>query len=289
LKTDARKLFRELVSGDEIITLVGAFDAFSAAIVQQAGFKAIWAGGSAIHTSMGYPDCGLATMTEILARVKTMTDFVKIPVIVDCDTGYGGPIQLMRTVKEFEAIGVAGIVIEDQPTELKRHCYKQTKAVSREEMVKKIEAAVEAREDKDFVIIARTDTRLPFGLEESLERGKLYAKAGADIVFPILLPSVEELRLAIDSIGAPIMTAPVIGYTSLFTVQELQDIGVKVILFSSTPQLAAGKTIQALMQVIKETGSDEGFHDRMMTYEERETLVGYPTIFKHQTKFIEGK
>lgn len=287
MRLNSRKTFVELLSGDEIIVAPGAYDAFSARIIEETGFKALFVPGSALAICMGYPDNGLVTMSEVLARVKQITDAVRIPVIADCDTGYGSAINLMRTVREFEQLGVAGMVFEDQMPDLKRCGHEKPCVVSQEEMLNKIDAALEARDDKDFVIIARTDARGRYGIEEALKRGKAYAKAGADVIFPLSLNSVEELKMAARSIDVPVMTSQVAGSeTPFIPAHELQEMGIKMVIFAAGTLRVAGKAIRDLMQEIKRTGTDKGFHDRYLSIQERNDLVGKPAIESLRRKFV---
>lgn len=282
MKVNTRKVFRDLLKGDEIIVAPGAYDAFSGRIIEQAGFKAVYIGGSNIHTVMGHAD-GESTMTEYLAHVKEITEALSTPVVVDIDTGFGtgSAIDLMRTVRECERIGVAAVHSEDQVTETRIFVYKGPQVIPQEEMLKKIEAALEAREDKDLVFIARTDARARYGLEETLKRARAYARAGADMVAMPGLETVDELKRAVDYVGVPLMiyngaTQPGDSGNRLtfLTARELQEIGVKLVTFGNGVTRLVGKAIQDLMEEIKRTGTDNGFVDRMLTKVELHALAG---------------
>ena len=241
MKVATRKLFRDLLNGKEIIVAPGAYDAFSGRIIEQAGFKTIYIGGSNIHTIMGHAD-GESTMTEFLTHVKEITEAVNTPILVDIDTGFGSgtALDLMRTVRECERIGVAALHTEDQVTTTRIFGYNGPLVVPLDEMLKKIEAALEAREDKDLVFIARSDARSRYGLDEALKRGRAYAKAGADMVALLGLETVDELKRAVDYVGAPMMIfngAMKPGDSgnplTFLTARELQDIGVKLVTFGN--------------------------------------------------------
>lgn len=177
-------ILRNLINQKGIIVAPGAYDGFSAKIVEFTGFKVLYASGGGISRSLlGGPDVGLLTMTEMLNQVRNIVNAVNLPVISDADTGYGNPMNVIRTVREFEQAGVAAIHIEDQ--EMPKRCghLKGKRLVTKHEMVQKIRAAIEAREDDDFVIIARTDAQAVYGLDDALERGHAYAEAGADVIF----------------------------------------------------------------------------------------------------------
>ncbi len=169
---------RNLLKEKRLLVAPGAFDGLSARLIERAGFPLIYATGGGIARSMGYPDMGLITMNEVLLRVKNMVDVSNIPVFADADTGYGNAINLMRTVKEFQTIGVGGIHIEDQITPKKCGHYEGKSLVPEEEMVKKIEAAKEARTDPDFLIVARTDARSVEGFEGQFEEEKAMERLG---------------------------------------------------------------------------------------------------------------
>ena len=284
MKINTRKAFRELLGGSEIIVAPGAYDAFSGRIIEQAGFKAIYVGGSNIHAVMGHAD-GESTMTEYMSHVKEITEALETPVVVDIDTGFGSgtAIDLMRSVREAERIGVAAVHSEDQVTATRVFAYNGPQVIAREEMLKKIEAALEAREDKDLVFIARTDARTRYGLEEALERGRAYARAGADMVAILALQSVDELKRAVDYVGVPMMiyngamkpgdTGNTLTY---LTAHDLQKIGVKMVTFGNGVTRTVGKSIRDLMEEIKRTGTDNGFVDRMLTKGELHALAGAP-------------
>ena len=304
MKVNVRKVFRQLLSGDEIIVAPGAYDAFSGRIIEEAGFKVAYIGGSNINAVMGYPD-GEATRTEYLGRVREITQALSIPVVVDIETGFGSgsALDLMRTIREFERVGVAAVHCEDQLTAVKNQVtvnktggIKGAYLVPRAEMLKKIEAALEAREDKNFVFIARTDARTRYGLEEALERGRAYAKAGADMVVVQALESVEELKMAVDYVGAPLLIFN--GRTKRedarrdplsLSSHELQEIGVKMVTFGNGVLRSAGWAVQELMEEIKRTGNDEGFADRMMRKEEIGELVGTPARDALRKRFLDYK
>lgn len=296
MKANARKALRQLLRGDGIVVAPGAHDALSGLIAEQAGFKAAYIGGSNINAIMGYPD-GEATRTEYLGRVREVAEALTIPVVIDIETGFGAgsALDLMRTIKECERIGVAAAHCEDQVTSVKSQVtvkkgggLKGAQIVPRAEMLKKIEAALEAREDKDFVFIARTDARPRYGLEEALQRGRDYAKAGADMVVVQSLESVDELKKAVDVVGAPLLIFNGGSDDPLaLSAQELQAIGVKMVTFGSGVLRASARAIQDLMQEIGRTGSDKAFLDRMISKEAVNDLIGTPARDALRKRFMD--
>ena len=275
MKKTAR--LRDLLKKPGIIVAPGAHNAFTARIIEQTGgFQAVYMTGSGAAMSLiGEPDIGLLTMTEMVTQARNMANAVGLPVIADADTGYGNAINVVRTVREYERAGVAGIHIEDQITPKKCGHFEGKQVVSESEMVGKIRAAVDAREDPDFVLIARTDARAVLGLEEAIKRARVYMGAGADAIFFEAPQSLEELNIIAQSINAPLLVNMDEGTkTPLLTVRELAEMGYKIVIFPRSAPCAAAKTIQELMQLLKETGTTQGFSNRIVTFEERNLING---------------
>lgn len=296
MKESPGKKFRQVLSRNGLSVMPHAYDAFSALLIQQAGFDAALVGGSSINWIMGYPD-GEATRTEFLGRVREITAAVTIPVRVDIETGYGAgtALDLMRTIRECERIGVGAVQCEDQVTEVKNQLSLDKKVgikgayvVPREEMLKKIEAALEARQDKDLVFIARTDARPRYGLEETLERGRAYARAGADMIVVHSLQSVDELKKAVDYIGAPLLVNSSDTDKLSLSTEEVEKIGVKI-LSVGAPLRTVGWALQQLFQEIRRTGTDKGVVDRMIGKNAVADLVGTPARDALRTRFLDYK
>lgn len=275
MKKTAR--LRDLLKKPGIIVAPGAHNAFTARIIEQTGgFQAVYMTGSGAAMSLlGEPDIGLLTMTEMVTQARNIANAVDLPVIADADTGYGNAINVVRTVREYERAGVAGIHIEDQITPKKCGHFEGKQIVSENEMVGKIRAAVGAREDPDFVLIARTDARAVLGLEEAIKRARVYIGAGADAIFLEAPQSLEELNIIAQSINAPLLINMDEGTkTPLLTVRELAEMGYKIVIFPRSAPCAAAKTIQELMQLLKDTGTTQGFCDRIVTFEGRNLITG---------------
>jgi 2,3-dimethylmalate lyase len=178
-----RKKLRSLLDCKRLLLAPGVFDGLSARLVEEAGFEAVYLSGGAVARSTGVPDLGLMTMSEAIERARQVVSAVQIPVIADADTGYGNALNVVRTVREFERAGVAAIHIEDQVTPKRCGHLEGKEVIPLVEMESKIRAALEARSDKDFAIIARTDSRAIHGLDDAIERGKAFARLGVDAVF----------------------------------------------------------------------------------------------------------
>jgi 2-methylisocitrate lyase-like PEP mutase family enzyme len=297
VKVNVRKALRQLLRDDGIIVAPGAYDAFGARLIEQAGFKAVFIGGGNVNAVMGYTD-GEATRTEYLGRVREITDVLNLPTVVDIEAGFGSGSapDLMRTIQECERVGIAAVHCEDQQPEVKTGGFRGGHVLPLNVMLKKIEAALEARQDPDFVFIARTDARKRHGMEEALKRGREYAKAGADMIVVTGLETVDELKNAVDHVGAPLLTfngaarPGDVGANPLaLSTRELQDIGVKMVTFGNGILRAVGKTIQEMLEEIKQTGTDKGFVDRMMMRKEMYELVGTPARDALRERFLDYK
>ncbi|MDN5346929.1 MAG: methylisocitrate lyase [Clostridia bacterium] len=279
--------FRELLAQEGIIVLPGAFDAFSARLIQQKGFPAVYMSGSGTAAALlGLPDVGLITMTEMVFNARAIARAVEIPVICDADTGYGNALNVVRCVQEFEQAGVAGIQIEDQVFPKKCGHMEGKQVITKEEMVRKIKAALEARKDPNFVIIARTDARSVLGLGEAISRCQAYLEAGADIIFPEALQSREELALVAREVPGPLVANMTEGgKTPLLTAAELAAMGYKIALFPSATLRVAHKAMADFLKDLKETGTQIGWLDRMQSRQDLYDLVGLPKVNELEARY----
>jgi len=282
-------LLRSLLEKPGIIVAPGAHNAFTAKIIEQTGgFQAVYMTGSGTTMSLiGEPDIGLLTMTEMVTQARNIANAVSLPVIADADTGYGNAINVMRTVREYELAGVAAIHIEDQIAPTRCGHFEGKQVIPQSEMVGKIRAALEAREDPDFVLIARTDAGAVLGFDEALKRAQAYRKAGADVIFIDAPQSMEELEITAKSIDAPLIANMDEGTkTPLLTTHELEELGYKIVIYPRSAPCAAAKTIQELMLTLKETGTPKGFIDRILTFEERNLLTGLARYRESERKYL---
>jgi len=278
---------RRLLEKPGIILAPGATDGFIAKIIERAKFPVVYVTGAGVSNTLGLPDLGLTSMNEIVTRAKCIADAVNVPVISDADTGYGNALNVMRTVREFESAGVSGIHIEDQVTPKRCGHFEGKQVISKAEMVKKIEAAVEARCDEEFVIIARTDARAPYGLEEAISREKAYLKAGADVAFIEAPTSVDELKTIAQSIDAPLMANMVEGgKTPLLKASELEKMGYKVVIYANTALRIAAYAIREAMAILQKTGTTEQLMDRMLAWQDRQDLVNLSLYQAMEKKFL---
>ncbi len=265
----------------------GAHDALAARIIEQAGFDVVYFTGYGQAASyLGKPDVGLLTMTEMATRVANIADAVGIPLIADGDTGFGNHVNVMRTVRQYEKAGAAAIQLEDQvfPKRCGHMLGRQVIAV--DDMVSKIKAAVDARRDEDFVIIARTDARTSQGLEAAIDRGYAYQEAGADLLFIESPESVDEMRQIASSFSVPLLANMVEGgRTPLLTAAELGQIGYRIVIYPTASVYAVARTLMDLMSQLKAWGTTRGFIDRMVTFSEFNQLVGLAEIADAERRY----
>lgn len=284
---NSRKNLRKLLEDNKILVAPGAHDALSAKIIEYVGFEAVYMTGygqSASH--LGQPDVGLLTMTEMLSRVNNISSAVDIPVICDGDTGFGNVINVIRTVKEYEKAGAAAIQLEDQVAPKKCGHMKGRQVVPAREMAAKIKAAVEARSDNDFLIIARTDARTIHGIDEAVSRGKLYEKAGADILFIESPETVEEMRVIASSFNVPVLANMVEGgRTPLLSNDELEEIGYNLVIYPTASTYITAAAVLELMRELKTKGTTKHLMEKMVSFEDFNSLIGLDTIKKIEKQY----
>ena len=226
-----RRDFKKKIKRESVL-LPGAFNALAAKLVQRAGFKGVYISGAALSAGTGLPDIGLLTLSEFSALAKPIAQAVKLPCICDADTGFGEAVNVMRTVQEYERIGLCGLHIEDQVLPKRCGHLPGKELVSTQAMVEKIRMAVESRTDKNFLIIARTDARAVEGMKGSLKRAEAYVKAGADAVFPEALKTPEEFKKFVREMDVPLMANMTeFGVSPLLTYEELADMGYRMVIF----------------------------------------------------------
>ena len=283
-----KAMLRKMLENDGIIIAPGVYDALTAKIAERTGFDVVYMSGSCSSACLlGAPDVGLLTMSEMVDNARRIVNAVDIPVIADADNGYGNAINVIRTVREYEKAGVAGIHIEDQRAPKKCGHMEGKQLISTEEMVGKIKAALKAREHDSFLIISRTDARDVLGLEGAIERANMYAKAGADMVYGEALRSREELEIFAKSVHAPLFTDQTEqGKTPLLTSKELEDLGYKIVVFSTAALRASIMALKSLMEELKHSGTQREFMDRMVTRDETYQLLGLPQIRKLEREYL---
>lgn len=248
------KELRNLLAGNQIIMAPGAYDAWSARLVEMAGFPAVYMTGYGVSASvLGQPDIGLISFQEMVTAARNICACTTVPVIADADNGYGNALNVVRTVSEYEAAGVCGIQLEDQVMPKRCGHMEGKQLIAKEEMVAKIKAAVYARKNPDTVIIARTDAIAVNGYEDAIDRAVAYKEAGADVIFVEALQTKEQVESASARVGAPLMANMVEhGKTPLDTAENLYSMGFKIAIYPVAPLYAATKSVLDMLKVLKE-------------------------------------
>jgi carboxyvinyl-carboxyphosphonate phosphorylmutase len=281
---------RELILAPEVLVMPGAHDSLVARIIEQAGFQAVTLGGyPATANLLGKPDVSLLSMTEMVEYTRRICGAVDVPVFTDGDTGYGNVTNVYRTVREMERAGAAGMFIEDQVFPKRCGHMEGKQVIPAEEMVAKIKAALDARIDPDFVIMARTDALAVHGIEEAIRRGNLYRETGADLIFVEAPQTIEDMKRINREINAPTLANNVEGGKSpLLTAKKLESIGYNVVVFPIASTYCIAKAVVDLMRELKEKGTTESFLDRMITFAPFNELVGLPDIRKKEEGYLKG-
>lgn len=285
-------ILRNILAREETILVPGAYDALSAKILKQAGFEVIYMTGSGVTASLiGWPDVGILSMAEMVDQARNIVNATDLPLICDADNGYGNAINVLRTTKEFERAGVAGIHIEDQVFPKRCGHFEGKQVIPAEEMAKKIEAAIHAREDEDFLIIARTDARSVLGLDEALRRAHLYIEAGADMIFLEAPESLEELQTISGKLAHISLLVNMVegGKTPILPFKELKKMGFKIVLYPTSSIRAVAKTLQELATHLKKYKDTKEFEERLVTFEGRNQITGLPQIREMEKKFLRVK
>ena len=278
---------KNLILDKEILIMPAAYDAVSARIIEQVGFKAVTLGGYAVSASLlGKPDVSLLTLTEMATYTRNITEAVDIPVFVDGDTGHGNVTNVMRTIREFEKAGAAGLFIEDQVFPKRCGHMEGKQVIAAEEMIPKIKAAVDTRIDKYLIIMARTDASAIHGIDEAIERGNRYREAGADLIFVEAPASKEDMVRIAREVEAPTMAIQGEGgKTPLMTAKELEQIGYSVVVYPGSALYAAAWAVRSIMKELFTTGTTKGFIDRMITFDEFNQLIGLDHVLKEESYY----
>jgi 2,3-dimethylmalate lyase len=288
-KTKSKVSLREQIEDNKkIIVLPGVFDALSARIAEHVGFDAMFQTGyGSAAALLGMPDYGLLNAGETTDNARRIVQAVNVPVLVDADTGYGNPLNVWRLVRDLQSLGAAGIFLEDQIWP--KRCGHMTgkDVISTDNYIPKLKAALEARKSKDFIIVARTDARAPLGLEEAIERGKAYRKAGADVIFIEAPRSIEELKKIANHIDAPLVANMIEeGVTPILPAKELLKMGYRIAVFPLSGLYAATFAIKEVFMELRKTGITKGRRKMMVTFKDFNKFVdlqGYMALEKTYT------
>jgi len=278
---------KQKLDAGEFIVAPGVFDMISAMLAERVGFDAVYASGFWLTASyLGIPDAGLATYTDMLARVAKVVEKSSAPVIADADTGFGGLLNVQHTVRGYERAGVSAIQIEDQEFPKKCGHTPYRRVVPLEDMVAKVKVAVDSRQDRNFLVIARTDARTGLGLEEAIRRGQAYAAAGADIVFVESLQSEAEMRRACAEIRAPLMANMSDGgKTPIRPARELAALGYRLAIWPAMAALSASAAMERAMQHLKAEGTSTSPAVPLFSFDEFCRMVGFGEVWAFEEKW----
>ncbi len=287
---NAGAALRQLLNRPKLLVMPGAYDGFTAKLIEQAGFDVVYMTGYGVSATYGWPDVGLTTMNEMVDRAKVIARSVNIPLLADADTGYGGIINVIRTIQEYERAGVAGCHIEDQVFPKKCGSMKGKEVIPAEEMVVKIKAALDARTDPDFVIVARTDSTARYDIDEAIRRCQMYEKAGADALMIMAPGSPENMARFNKAMSRP--TIMIMGESErmvrnmrMVPNDELERLGFRVAQYPTSLLFAAGGAIRRTLGELKDKGTTDSLLDQMMGFREVTDLLGLPTINQQEERY----
>jgi len=284
---DRRESLRSKIKKGSLVTAPGVFEMISAKIADSLSFDAIYMTGyGTVASYLGLPDAGIATATDMVNRVSQFATITKTPLICDADTGYGGLLNVMHTVRSYEQAGACAVQLEDQEFPKKCGHMLGRKVISAEDMSEKIRVAVETRTDPNLLIIARTDARTVHGLDEAMRRAEIYARAGADVLFLESPESPEEMRKIGERFDLPLVANMVEGgRTPLLTKDELIGLGYGLAIFPATAFLAAGAAFESVYNHLKQHGSSTGDKTPLHDFQSFSNKMGFDWVAKFDSKY----
>ncbi len=269
--------FRAAVAEEHPLQVMGAITAYAGRMAKRVGYRALYlSGGGVAANSLGMPDLGISTMEDVLIDARRIVDATQMPLLVDIDTGWGGAFNIGRTIRNFERVGVAAVHMEDQ-VGAKRCGHRPGKeVVSKDEMVDRVKAAVDARSDAGFVIMARTDAAAVEGIDSAIERAVAYVEAGADMIFPEAMKTLDDYRKFKTAVKVPILAnLTEFGSTPFFTTEELGSANVDIALYCCGAYRAMNKAALGFYETVRREGTQKNIIDRLQTREELYDFLGY--------------
>jgi methylisocitrate lyase len=275
--TSAGARFRAALAAEKPLQIIGAINAYHAKLAQQVGYKALYlSGGGVAAGSLGLPDLGISTMDDVMTDVRRITDATDVPLLVDIDTGFGGAFNIARTVKSMIKMGAAAVHIEDQ-VQAKRCGHRPNKAVvSQQEMVDRVKAAVDAKTDPDFVIMARTDALAVEGLQSAIDRAFACVEAGADMIFPEAMTELIMYKQFANAVKVPVLAnITEFGSTPLFTVEELATADVGMVLYPLSAFRAMNQAALKVYEAVRKEGTQKNVVPLMQSRMELYDYLGY--------------
>ncbi len=269
--------FRASLDAEQPLQIMGAITAYAGLMARRVGYKALYlSGGGVAANSLGVPDLGISTMEDVLTDARRIVDATGLPLLVDIDTGWGGAFNIARTIRSFERVGVAAIHMEDQVGQKRCGHRPGKEVVSKDEMVDRVKAAVDARTDPDFVIMARTDAAAVEGIDAAIERACAYVEAGADMIFPEAMGTLADYRKFKAAVKVPILAnLTEFGSTPFFTTDELRDAGVDIALYCCGAYRAMNKAALSFYETVRREGTQKNIIDTLQTREELYDFLDY--------------
>jgi methylisocitrate lyase len=269
--------FRAAVAAEQPLQVVGAITAYAARLAQATGFKAVYlSGGGVAANSLGVPDLGISTMDDVLIDARRITDAVDLPLMVDIDTGWGGAFNIARTIKSFIKAGVAAVHLEDQVGQKRCGHRPNKEVVAIDEMTDRVKAAVDARTDDQFVIMARTDAAAAEGIDSAIERAVAYVEAGADMIFPEAMKTLDDYRRFKAAVKVPILAnLTEFGSTPFFTTEELKSANVDIALYCCGAYRAMNAAALNFYETVRRDGTQKAAVTTMQTREDLYKYLGY--------------
>ena len=288
MKNQNSKKLRDIIKNNSFVPIPSCFDALSAKLIEQAGFDVMFMSGFAASASrIGEPDLGVMTLTEVLDQLNNITDATSLPVIGDGDTGYGNAMNVQRTVKSFAKIGCAGVLIEDQLSPKRCGHTPGKDVVSREEAFDRIRASVDAREEKDILIMARTDANHTHGIKEAIERAQIFHELGSDILFVEAPKTEDEMRLICQEVpGCKIANIVEGGLTPNLSMKELEDIGYDMAVY---PLTALSSAMKAMVDSLNKLKTDDDRSSNLMSFTELRKRVGFDDYYEVSSRYESSK
>jgi len=269
--------FRAAVAAETPLQVMGTITAYAGLMAKRTGYRAIYlSGGGVAANSLGMPDLGISTMDDVLTDARRIVDATQLPLLVDIDTGWGGAFNIARTIRSFINVGVAAVHMEDQVGQKRCGHRPGKEVVSTQEMVDRVKSAVDARTDESFVIMARTDAAAVEGVDAAIERAVAYVEAGADMVFPEAMRTLDDFRRVKAAVGVPVVAnLTEFGETPFFTTTELAEAGVDIALYCCGAYRAMNKAAQNFYETVRREGTQKNIIDTLQTRAELYDFLGY--------------
>lgn len=282
----ATRRFKDLLQARASAVLPGCYDAIGARLIEAAGFPAAYMSGFCVAASLGKPDVGILTMSDMVERAETIARSISIPLFSDADTGYGSIPNVVETVRRFERAGVAGLHLEDQITPKKCAAIAGKQLISIPEMEQKIKAACAARTDPNFAIVGRTDAVITDGLPEAIRRAQAWEAAGADAVMVMSLSTIEEMRQVRSAVKGPAIVLMSETIRPTYPISELKDLGFSLIIYPLTAIMMGAGAQREVLTALQAEGDTKRFMNRMMPFAELNDLAGLPEVVRWETTYV---